>query len=458
MASKATRWLRAEDVPPEVTEVLRRLGEAGHRSWLVGGVVRDLLLARERHDPGEFDLATPATPDEVQRLFLKVIPTGIEHGTVTVLEGGARVEVTTFRGEAEYLDGRRPSRVTFHGDLEADLARRDFTMNAMAWDPLAHELRDPFGGQGDLSRRRIRAVGDARERFSEDGLRPLRAARFVSQLGFALAPATRRAIPAALSVVAQVSRERVAEELSRLLVGPHAVKGLRTLAETGLLAIVLPRLGALPPARIRHALAVASEPFPPCSRKGTGGDHRERCRLLRLAALLHVLPPEEALQSVVELRLPNRIATAVVALSGARRGLDEGPLPGLDGGGAAIRRFLSAAGREHAPLILDLWTADARHQGPRSARRIAEVIRLRKGVSAELRRDPPLALSDLVLGGKDVMEVLGTPVGKEVGEGLRHLLEVVLDDPAANTRTTLSGHLRDWWRARRGGAQGSGGN
>jgi tRNA nucleotidyltransferase (CCA-adding enzyme) len=442
--------LRARDVPGEVQAVLRRLGEAGHRSWLVGGVVRDLLLSRVRHDPGEFDLATPATPDEVQRLFVKVIPTGIEHGTVTVLEGGARIEVTTFRGEAEYLDGRRPSRVTFHGDLEADLSRRDFTMNAMAWDPLTGELRDPFGGQGDLTRRRIRAVGDARERFAEDGLRPLRAARFVAQLGFALAPATRRAIPAALSVVAQVSRERVAEELSRLLVGPHAAKGLETLAETGLLPVVLPRLGAMPAARIRHALAVASERFPPCAARGAGSD-RERCRLLRLAALLHVLPPEEAQQSVVELRLPNRVATAVVALSGARRGLDEGPPPGLQGDGAGIRRFLSSTGREHAPLLLDLWTADARHQGPRTARRVAEVRRLRLRVSAELRRNPPLAVPDLALGGKDLMELLHTPGGKEIGEGLRYLLELVLDDPAANNRAILSGHLCDWWKARQGG-------
>ena len=455
MSSKPTRRLRAEDVPLEVRDVLRRLGEAGHRSWLVGGVVRDLLLSRVRHDPSEFDLATPATPDQVQRLFKKVIPTGIEHGTVTVLEAGARVEVTTFRGEAEYLDGRRPSRVTFHGDLEADLARRDFTMNAMAWDPLAGELRDPFGGQGDLSRGRIRAVGDARERFAEDGLRPLRAARFVSQLGFALAPATRQAIPAALSVVSQVSRERVAEELSRLLVGAHAADGLETLAVTGLLPVILPRLGAMPASRIRHALAVASEPFPPCARKGAGGD-RDRCRLLRLAALLHVLPAEEALESVVELRLPNRLATAVVALSGARRGLDEGPPPALSGDGAAVRRFLSASGRELAPLLLDLWAADARHQGPRTARRIAEVKRMRVRVSAELRRDPPLAVSDLALGGKEVMDLLGTPGGKDVGDALRHLLEVVLDDPRANTRASLSGHLGDWWRARRGGEAGAG--
>jgi tRNA nucleotidyltransferase (CCA-adding enzyme) len=449
MTSKATSRLRADAVPDEVRTVLRRLGEAGHRSWLVGGVVRDLLLSRVRHDPGEFDLATPATPDQVQRLFKKVIPTGIEHGTVTVLEGSARVEVTTFRGEAEYLDGRRPSRVTFHGDLEADLARRDFTMNALAWDPLAGDLRDPFGGQVDLSRKRIRAVGDARERFAEDGLRPLRAARFVAQLGFELAPATRRAIPAALSVVAQVSRERVAEELSRLLVGAHAARGLATLAATGLLPVVLPRLATMPAARVRHALAVASEPFP--SGPGTGaGEDRDRCRLLRLAALLHVLPPEEAMHSVVELRLSNRIATGVVALAGARRGLDDGPPPGLDGDGASVRRFLSAAGRENAPLLLDLWTADARHQGARTARRVAEVRRLRGRMEAEMRRDPPLAVADLALGGKDVMDLLGTTGGKEVGEGLRHLLEVVLDDPAANTGPCLSAHLRDWWRARSG--------
>jgi tRNA nucleotidyltransferase (CCA-adding enzyme) len=449
MTSKATSRLRADAVPDEVRTVLRRLGEAGHRSWLVGGVVRDLLLSRVRHDPGEFDLATPATPDQVQRLFKKVIPTGIEHGTVTVLEGSARVEVTTFRGEAEYLDGRRPSRVTFHGDLEADLARRDFTMNALAWDPLAGDLRDPFGGQVDLSRKRIRAVGDARERFAEDGLRPLRAARFVAQLGFELAPATRRAIPAALPVVAQVSRERVAEELSRLLVGAHAARGLATLAATGLLTVVLPRLGRMPAARVRHALAVASEPFPSGSGAGDGED-RDRCRLLRLAALLHVLPPEEAMHSVVELRLSNRIATGVVALAGARRGLDDGSPPGRDGDGASVRRFLSAAGRENAPLLLDLWTADARHQGARTPSRVAEVRRLRGRVEAEMRRNPPLAVADLALGGKDVMDVLGTTGGKEVGEGLRHLLEVVLDDPAANTGPCLSAHLRDWWRAHSG--------
>ena len=447
MASQGDPRLRPRSVPGPVLEVLRRLGEGGHRSWLVGGVVRDLLLARVRHDPGEFDVATPATPTEVQALFRKVIPTGIDHGTVTVVEGGARVEVTTFRGEEDYLDGRRPSRVTFHGDLEADLARRDFTVNAMAWDPLQNELRDPFAGRADLLRKVIRAVGDPRERFAEDGLRPLRGARFVSQLGFRLARATRDAIPAALPVVALVSRERIAEELSRLLVGRHAAAGLATLSTTGLLAVVLPRLAGMPAGRVRHALAVASEPFGSCSQGGPKGD-RERCRLLRMAALLHVLPPEEAMQAVVELRLPNRLATGVVALSGGRCGLDlQGP-PGGKGSPAETRRWISVAGRERVPLFLELWRADARHQGARTGKRMAEVRRFRARVAAELRRQAPVSVAELSLGGTEVMEVLPGISGRQVGEALRHLLDGVLDDPSMNTKARLSERLRAWWSAR----------
>ncbi|MEI6225167.1 MAG: tRNA cytidylyltransferase [Deltaproteobacteria bacterium] len=455
MANPATKGLRSRDVPDAVQDVLRRLGEAGHRSWLVGGVVRDLLLRRTRHDPGEFDVATPATPGEVQGLFRKVIPTGIDHGTVTVVEGGARVEVTTFRGDGAYVDGRRPTQVTFHGDLEADLARRDFTVNAMAWDPLEDELRDPFGGRADLSRRTLRAVGDARARFAEDGLRPLRGARFVSQLGFRLAPATRDAIPEALPVVALVSRERVAEELSRLLVGPHAAAGLETLQTTGLLGVVLPRLAALPPARVRHALAVASEPFQACRGSGPAGD-RERCRLLRMSALLHVLPPEEALQSVVELRLPNRLATGVVALSGGRCGLDQGGPPGGKGTAVNTRRWLSAVGREQAPLFLELWKADARHQGARSASRSVEVSRFRARAAAELRAGVPLSVADLAVGGKDVLALLQGVAGRQVGEALRLLLDEVLENPERNTRAHLSERLRGWWAARPADPEGAG--
>jgi tRNA nucleotidyltransferase (CCA-adding enzyme) len=447
--------LRPAAVPSPVLGILRRLSEAGHRAWLVGGVVRDLLLARTRHDPGEFDVASPATPGEVQSLFRKVIPTGIDHGTVTVVEEGARVEVTTFRGDEAYVDGRRPSRVTFHRDLDADLARRDFTVNAMAWDPLVGELRDPHGGRADLSRQVIRAVGDPRERFAEDGLRPLRGVRFVSQLGFRLAPSTRDAIPGALPVVALVYRERVAEELSRLLVGPHAARGIAALSATGLLPVVLPRLAAMPTGRVRHALSVASEPFAP-GRGARPDDARERLRLLRMAALLHVLPPEEAMQAVVDLRLPNRLATGVVDLSGGSCALDEKGPPGAEGGAAGTRRWLSSVGRDRAPLFLDLWRADARHQGARSATRAAEVRRFRARVSAQLKSGAPLSIAELALGGRDVLELLPGVSGREVGEALRFLLEEVLETPSANTKAFLSASLRAWWEARPAELRGQG--
>ncbi|HZI03258.1 MAG TPA: [cytidine(C)-cytidine(C)-adenosine (A)]-adding enzyme, partial [Archangium sp.] len=173
------------EVPRPVLDVIARLHELGHAVFLVGGCVRDTL--RGVH-PKDFDVATSALPEEVQRAFRKVIPTGIQHGTVTVVQGGTHVEVTTFRSEGDYHDGRRPSAVTFERDIVKDLSRRDFTINAMAWNPLTHELADPFGGQEDLKARVVRCVGSAIERFSEDGLRPMRAVRFAAVLDFTLDP------------------------------------------------------------------------------------------------------------------------------------------------------------------------------------------------------------------------------------------------------------------------------
>src|SRR5712671_5062535 len=204
-------------VPPAVLGVLRTLRGANKQGWLAGGAVRDLLRIAEGEKltpPQDFDVATDARPEEVQRLFPRTVPTGIAHGTITVLaDEQHNVEVTTFRGEGPYLDGRRPGSVTFLGDIEGDLARRDFTVNAIAWDPLLDDLRDPFGGVGDLERRRLRAVGDPLARFREDGLRPLRAVRFAATLRLALDPPTRLAIPQALDVFARVAMERVREEL-----------------------------------------------------------------------------------------------------------------------------------------------------------------------------------------------------------------------------------------------------
>jgi len=294
--------LRRAAIPEAVLEILQRLGEAGHRSWVVGGAVRDLLLRRGR--VGDFDLATPATPRQVTALFPRVIPTGIEHGTVTVLASDRRtVEVTTFRGDGAYQDGRRPDTVTFHTDLDEDLARRDFTVNAMAWDPLAGELADPFGGQRDLAGRLIRAVGDPAARFGEDGLRALRAVRFAAQLGFRLHPATRRAIRGALPVVRKVSAERIGEELLRISAAPHVARGLELLAATGLLELALPPLGGWTPAQRRHAGKVAAAcPVDPGAPQ------------LRLAALLHPLPAAEVAPLLEAIRLPRKVGEEAAAL------------------------------------------------------------------------------------------------------------------------------------------------
>jgi len=445
--------------PEAVRSVLERLRDEGHPSWLVGGVVRDLLLGRRRHDPLEFDVATPATPEEVTPLFRRVLPTGIEHGTVTILKGEARIEVTTFRGEGAYVDGRRPSSVTFHTDLEADLGRRDFTMNAIAWDPLVGELRDPFGGLSDLRRGLIRAVGEPGERFAEDGLRPLRAVRFAAQLGFSIEPRTRAAIPPALPVVERVSRERVAEELTRIVTGDHAARGLALLEATGLLEVALPSLGALPRAARRHALAVASERFAARRPAGLAGgearepspeqSRRERLRLLRLAALLHVLSPGAAARAVSGLRLPRRLASEVEGLLSAGPCVREAPGADLPSRPAEVRRFLARVGPERAPRVLELWAAEAHHLGAASGRRRAAVRALGRRVGRELRGRPPLGPADLAIDGRAVMRLLGIAAGREVGEALRHLVDLVLEDPARNEAASLESALRAWWSTHR---------
>ncbi|HVV82856.1 MAG TPA: hypothetical protein VHE35_07235, partial [Kofleriaceae bacterium] len=228
-------------VPPAVRDVCRVLSAAGHQAIAVGGAVRDALLGRPAED---WDVATSAHPDEVVRLFPRTIPTGMAHGTVTVMagrgDGRHAVEVTTFRGEGAYDDARRPSSVTFGVPLVEDLARRDLVVNAIAYDPIARVVHDPFDGRGDLAARRLRAVGDPVARFTEDGLRVMRAIRFAATLEFELDRDTEAAIPAALPSLARVSRERVKVELDKLLSARAPGASLEIARRTGVLDLVVP--------------------------------------------------------------------------------------------------------------------------------------------------------------------------------------------------------------------------
>jgi len=436
-------------VPPELTrarqtlpapllDVLRRLGDAGHRSWIVGGAVRDLLLHRPR-EAADFDLATPATPQEVTALFPKVVPTGIEHGTVTVVSGGFAIEVTTFRGEGPYVDGRRPESVTFHRDLAADLERRDFTMNALAWDPLADDFQDPHGGRADMGKRIVRAVGDPAERFAEDGLRPMRAVRFAAQLGYDLAPATRRAIPGAIPVVARVATERISEELSRLVVAPDAPRAIFLMRTTRLLEAVLPAFAALPVQAQDHAaLVVGHLPSDPA---------------LRFAGLLHPLGADAVEQVLEGLRQPRRVSDEAAALVRAHACRLGAPGPVLPPSPVHVRRWLSAAGPGRGSGLLALAKAEVAALPAREVPAAqAEVQELQAALAQMALDRPALTPQELALDGRRAMEVLGVPPGPQVGEAIRHLLDRVLDDPELNRREALEDELRRWWAERaRGG-------
>jgi tRNA nucleotidyltransferase (CCA-adding enzyme) len=418
--------LHNADIPRPVLDVIARLREQGHAVYLVGGCVRDMVRLVS---PKDFDVATSALPEEVQRAFRKVIPTGIQHGTVTVVQGGTHVEVTTFRSEGDYLDGRRPSSVAFERDIVKDLSRRDFTINAMAYNPLDRELVDPFGGQADLQAHLIRCVGSALERFSEDGLRPMRAVRFAAVLGFSLDPSTRDAIPATLQVFRKVALERVREELVKLLMSPRAEGGLTLLADTGLLDVFLPEAARAEPEQFRLARAAV---------QATSGEVE-----LRLAVLLADLVNRTQARDIgLRLKFPNKSADLVALLVELAK-LEErvgDPDP-------ALRRLLARVGLPQLPALIAVARARI---GVRFPQRVAEAEALFSRLEALAAAKPPLVPKDLALTGGDIMATLGVGPSPIVGEATRFLMDSVLDDPALNTADTLRSRLKDWHSRKEG--------
>jgi tRNA nucleotidyltransferase (CCA-adding enzyme) len=224
------------DIVPGAGKICAILQSAGFQAYLVGGCVRDLLLGKT---PKDWDLCTNAIPQQISKLFDKTLPTGLQHGTITVCLGQGienHFEVTTFRIDGKYNDGRRPEMVYFVEKIEEDLARRDLTINAMAYDPISQTLIDPFGGQQDLQNKQIRTVGDASDRFQEDGLRIMRAARFAAQLEYIVDPTTWQAMKDNLDTLQKVSRERIKDELWKILATRNPLIGLLLLRDCGVLA------------------------------------------------------------------------------------------------------------------------------------------------------------------------------------------------------------------------------
>jgi hypothetical protein len=449
-------------LPPGAESVIRRLTDAGYEGYLVGGSVRDLLLGRSG---GDLDFTTNARPEELQRLFRgSHYPN--RFGTVLVRSGGAQHEVTTYRGEGRYSDHRHPDEIAFVDRLEDDLQRRDFTINAMAMDAEG-AIVDPFGGQEDLRLGLIRAVGDPSERLAEDPLRMMRAARLATQLSFTIEPRTWNAIAANAGLLAMISRERVRDELLKILASDHAVTGIDFLDHLGLLDDALPNLAAMrrmnrpagePDGAYQHALLTL--------RSCKGG------ALLRMAALLYGLYPSSpagdltpgpfptreggmvgekgeapatstndsrsATSSPLELELAGlHLSNADAAyVRGLIAGLPSVP-PELPADGRSARRLLNL----HGERLFDLLDLVAAHRLASTTHpdlgNLEQLRALRRLAERTLAEGQPRTIDDLAVNGADLMRELGIPPGPEVGRLLRALLERVLDDPALNERERL---------------------
>lgn len=426
---------------PAGAGVLAGLEAAGFRAWVVGGCVRDALRGKTPHD---WDVCTDARPDQVTACFARTVPTGLVHGTVTVLWGETPVEVTTLRAESGYSDGRRPDHVEFVTDLSRDLSRRDFTVNAMAWNPRTG-LADPFGGRADLAAGVLRAVGEADARFAEDALRILRGLRFSARLGFAIEAATARAMERQAGRLRAVAAERVRTELDGLLQGAAAEEVLARWP--AVLETVLPEIG---PAvgfgqhNPHHCLDVWDH-----TARAVGAASADKA--VRLTMLLHDLgkpgcfslgpdgvghfyghaarSAELAEGILTRLRYDNETRGRVVRLVR----LHDAPLPAEE---KAARRLLNRLGERDARALIAVHRADTRALAPAYHHRLEELDRLEALLEEQLAQNACFSLRQLAVNGRDALAA-GIVPGPAVGRALDALLQRVLAGEIPNDRAVL---------------------
>jgi tRNA nucleotidyltransferase (CCA-adding enzyme) len=412
--------------PPAVLEIAARLERAGFEAWCVGGAIRDVLLG---HPHLDWDLATSATPDQVRELFglKRTIPVGIAFGTVGVLDRtGAMHEVTTFRRDVR-TDGRH-AEVEFGVSLDDDLARRDFTINAIAYSSSRDELRDPFGGRLDLERGIVRAVGDAETRMREDRLRALRAIRFAARFGFTIDDATRAAIDASAPYLGRLSAERVKQELDKTMEQVRQPStALRIWQRAGAFHTLIPRLADADESALR-APDFAAMPGP---------RNRPARRAIRFAAMLASLPARDAAGVMIALRASKHEIQTVESLVDRWQRLGRDMSEQLRRGAPSdvqIRRWVAGIGRLQVGafmrLAIAMWCADdAASSTPRAARRA-----YRRMLRAAF--NDAVDIGSLAVDGDDLRRS-GIPPGPGLGKILQVLLNAVIEDPARNTTDWL---------------------
>ncbi|MCR5468825.1 MAG: CCA tRNA nucleotidyltransferase [Lachnospiraceae bacterium] len=436
-------------LPEKVKYIIDTLERHGFEAYAVGGCVRDSILGRE---PMDWDITTSALPEEVKKLFKRTIDTGIQHGTVTIMMDKEGFEVTTYRLDGDYDDGRHPKEVTFTSSITEDLKRRDFTINAMAYND-REGLVDKFDGRGDLERKVIRCVGDPKERFSEDALRMMRAVRFAAQLGFSIDEETKNAIGLMSNTLSKVSAERIQVELSKLIASSHPEE-MRTLYETGLTKVMLPEFDEL----------MCTEQNTP-HHSYTVGEHTiiAMCNIradlkLRLTMLLHdIAKPDKkttdkngrdhfyghpeagetkAKQILRRLKYDNDTIKYVCRLI---RYHDYKP----EINPISVRRTISEIGEEYYPDIFEVYTADRMAQSLyKREEKLAYIEKYRQLYQKIINDGDCLIIKDLAINGKDLM-ALGIPQGAGIGEMLAKCLDAVLDNPKMNTRDELLSFVKN---------------
>lgn len=430
-------------LPEKVQYILHTLEEAGFEAYAVGGCVRDSLLGRE---PDDWDITTSARPQQVKAVFPRTIDTGIQHGTVTVMMGKEGFEVTTYRIDGEYEDSRHPKEVIFTANLVEDLKRRDFTINAFAYNDRSG-IVDAFDGMTDLQNGIIRCVGEAKERFTEDALRMMRAVRFSAQLGYSIEEKTKEAIIELAPNLKNISAERIQVELVKLLQSPHP-DYLRIAYDLGITKVILPefdRAMETPQNNPHHVYNVGEHLLHTLS-------YVKPDRSLRIAALLHdIAKPdteetdsdgishfhghadageEKAAAILRRLKFDNDTISKVKKYVKYHDYKIE-PRP------RAVRRALNKIGKEYFEQILELKQADMLAQSTYQREEKEENLRQVRALYEEiLRKEECVSLKELALTGKDLME-LGVPQGKQLGMILQQLLEDVLENPEHNTREYL---------------------
>lgn len=382
--------------------VLERLEDSEHKAYLVGGCLRDMMMGRQPHD---FDIATSAEPETVMSIFsdFEVIPTGIKHGTVTVMIDGEPIEITTFRKDSDYSDGRRPDSITFTDKVEDDLSRRDFTINAMAFG-LDGEIVDPFGGKSDIKSRVIRTVGSAEDRFSEDGLRILRAIRFASVLGFTIEKETAEAIHKLSRMLDKVSFERVFSEMSKIILSEKPSVQFREFKDV--FSRVAPEFAEIKD--FEHTLETLDRVEPEIA--------------LRFTALLHTLGEEQAESVLRKLKSDGVTIQKVTKLV---RFFDTD----IDSSKVAIKKLMSEMGESDFFSLIKLKIADEPEKTVEfeKAKQIAEKVIADKEC---------FKLKDMAVKGDDLIKS-GMTMGPEIGKTLSMLLDKVISEEVANDKDSL---------------------